>query len=368
MTPLSFAENVPLAPLTTLEVGGAARYLARCADVDQLVMALVTAREHQLETIVLGGGSNVVIADDGFDGLVLTLGIEDLVLETDQRAGTALVRAGAGVVWDALVAQTTSKGLGGLECLSGIPGLVGAAPIQNIGAYGQDVAQTVHAVHAVQRSTGALQTFSAEACRFGYRASRFKGADRGRWIVVAVDFRLPITDRGTIVYGDLERRFADANPPPTPAAVRAAVLEIRAAKSMVIRADDPNRRSVGSFFVNPTVSQAVATDVATRAGDRRRSMPAFPAADGAVKLSAGWLIEAAGFRRGHRSGRVGLSSRHALAIVNHGGATAAAVLALAEAIQRSVVDRFGIAMEREPTLVGFRCDDSSADVDTLLGP
>jgi UDP-N-acetylmuramate dehydrogenase len=271
------------------------------------------------------------------------------------------VRAAAGADWDRLVAATVDAGLGGLECLSGIPGLVGAAPIQNVGAYGQEVSETIKAVHAVERTTGEVVVFAPEDCGFGYRRSHFKGAWAGRYAVVRVDFRLRRRATGAVRYADLERRFGAGASPPL-AAVREAVLEIRRSKSMVLEADDPNRRSAGSFFTNPIVTPSTADDVRRRlAAD---DMPVYPAADGPlggdrggkhgqVKLSAAWLIERAGLRRGERHGRAGISTRHSLALVNLGGATAAEIVALAQHVRSQVRERTGVVLEPEPVFLGF---------------
>ncbi|HEX9736192.1 MAG TPA: UDP-N-acetylmuramate dehydrogenase [Thermoanaerobaculia bacterium] len=348
MPRLNPEENVPLAPLTTLGVGGPARYLARCPTPASLSVAFDHARELGLATFVLGGGSNLLVSDDGFDGLVVR--IDDGSLSFEDESGLVTVRAGAGVDWDVLVAATVDAGLGGLECLSGIPGLVGAAPIQNLGAYGQEVSETIAAVHALERATGDFVSFAPEDCGFGYRRSHFKGAWAGRYAVVRVDFRLPRRSFGAVRYADLERRFGAGAAPPL-AKVRQAVLEVRRSKSMVLESDDPNRRSAGSFFTNPIVTPATADDVRRRlAAD---DMPVYPAADGRVKLSAAWLIERSGLRRGERLGRAGISTRHSLALVNLGGATAAEIVALARRVRSQVRERTGVVLEPEPVFLGF---------------
>ncbi len=347
-----------LAPLTTLEVGGPARYLARCQGAVELTEALGWADSKRLPIFVLGGGSNLLVADAGFDGLVIRQ--LDTSIAIENRGQRVLVRAGAGVEWDTLVEYTVAEGLGGLECLSGIPGRVGAAPIQNVGAYGQEVAETIDAVRVVTRATGVLRRLPGTRCGFGYRTSKFKSEWRDRFVVTGVDFLLPRRAAGTVRYPDLRRKLevtADGPPPPL-AEVRAAVLEVRRGKSMVLAPDDPNRRSAGSFFLNPHVTPPRADAIRRRLAG---ALPEFPAAGGRVKISAARLIEEAGFHRGFSIGRAGISSRHCLALINRGGATAAEMVTLAAAIRRGVRDAFGVVLAPEPTFLGFE-----EPVDTLL--
>lgn len=350
---------VPLAPLTTLEVGGPARLLARVADPAALRAALAVAARERLPVIVLGEGSNVLVADEGFPGLVLCLtDASRAVLAADAAEGTVRVRVGAGAVWDDLVAWSVAEGLAGIECLSGIPGLVGAAPIQNIGAYGQEVVETVHAVHVLDRATGAARALPAAECGFGYRTSRLKQAGPERPVVTAVDLTLRRGGAPALRYPELRRQLAARCEPgaETLALVRETVLAIRRAKSMVRDPADPNRRSAGSFFLNPVVPEpaaaAVAARVAARGGDPA-ALPRFEAGPGLVKLSAAWLIEHAGFARGHGHGKAGLSTNHVLALVNRGGATAADLLALAREVRAGVHAAFGVTLVPEPELVGF---------------
>ena len=353
-----FETRVPLAGWTTLEVGGPVRYLARCRDAEELIEILDWVRRGRLDAFVLGGGSNLLVADAGFDGVAIQL--DDDSVELEAQGDRTLVKAGAGAGWDALVARTVAEGLGGLECLSGIPGRVGAAPMQNVGAYGQEVSETVAAVHVVDRATSRRRLLPGDHCGFGYRTSHFKEAWRDRYVITRVDFLLPRRETGTVRYRDLKRRFQTTKGAPAPslAEVREAVLEVRRGKSMVIEPDDENRRSAGSFFTNPIVEPEVAARIRRRS---RGPMPAFPA-DGGFKLSAAWLIEQAGFARGYAMGRAALSSRHALALVNLGGATAAGIVALARTVRRGVREAFGVTLEPEPVFVGF-----GTDVDTLLG-
>lgn len=357
--PVPIQTDMPLRAYTTLEVGGPARWLAQCERTEDLVGLLAVARERGLDTLVLGGGSNLVVADRGFDGLVIVYQASAIRSTGDGDGDDEVVWADAGVTWDAFVDWSVTSGLAGIECLSGIPGRVGAAPIQNIGAYGQDAAETIVAVDVVDRQDGSVRRLDAADCGFGYRTSHFKGSWKDRYVVTAVGWRLRRDGRGRIAYRDLERHFADRGGEVGVAAVREAVLAVRRRKSMVLDPSDPNRRSAGSFFVNPVVEPAAAA-ATRRAADAldRGPMPAFPA-PGGVKLSAAWLIEAAGFVRGHVAGRVGLSTAHALALINRGGATAAELLGFASTIRRGVQDRFGVSLTPEPVLVGFTPDETA---------
>ena len=345
-------DGVPLAPFTTLELGGPARHFVEAADEAAVVEALRWADGRKLPVALLGGGSNVVVSDAGFDGLLIRVATRGLQFETS--GGDAIVTAAAGEPWDALVAQAVGRGLGGVECLSGIPGLVGATPIQNVGAYGQEVAETIRSVRVLERGTWQVRALSPEDCGFDYRESNFK-REPTRFVVLAVSFGLRPDAAPALRYRELAESLAGdhaGKTPPTLADTRAAVLALRAKKSMLVTAGDPNRRSVGSFFTNPTVAAAEAAVVAMRAGDAGAGMPRWPAGDGRVKLSAGWLIERAGVAKGLRRGPVGVSSAHALALVHHGGGTTAALIALAREICEAVRTRFGVTLVPEPNFVG----------------
>jgi UDP-N-acetylmuramate dehydrogenase len=345
--------DVALAPLTTLGIGGAARWLAPAHTADDVAAAHRWAAAERVDMFVLGGGSNLVIADDGFTGVVMHVGLRgvDFVQDDD---GT-VVRAGAGEPWDDVVAAAVDRGLAGLECLSGIPGSVGGTPVQNVGAYGQEVADTIERVTAFDRQQGCLITLTNAECRFAYRMSRFKREDLGRFVVCDVVFRLR-PGSPTTTYPDV-RRYIERHGivTPTVAHVRTAVLEVRRQKGMVIDSRDPDTRSVGSFFMNPVVSEDVRQRIAGES--RNGNVPGFTLAGGGVKIPAAWLIEHAGFPKGYGRGRAGLSTKHPLAIVNRGGAMARDVLDLAVAIKKRVVDRFGIRLYPEPVFVGFAGDD-----------
>jgi UDP-N-acetylmuramate dehydrogenase len=296
--------------------------------------------------LVLGGGSNVVVADEGVDGLVLQLDTHGV----DSRTvpGGVEVTAAAGEDWDELVSTAVERDWAGIECLSGIPGRVGATPIQNVGAYGQEISDSLLRVRCLDRATLTAQTFSREQCQLSYRDSRFKRQDQDRYVVLDVTFRLVPGGAARVSYGDLAKRTGSN---PTLAAVRSAVLAARAEKSMLLDSKDPNGRSCGSFFVNPIVSRAEfdAIRSATPAGEP----PHYPQSDGRVKLPAAWLIEHSGVHKGQRFGNVGVSSKHALAIVAHTGARSSEVRDLALHIKQRVRERFGVELQAEPQFFGF---------------
>lgn len=336
-------------------LGGLASHFVECASLDEIRAALAFARERDLRVQILGGGSNTIFPDAGFHGLVLHVAMRGVGFEDEATA--SVVTAAAGEPWDPLVAESVQRELSGIECLSGIPGLVGATPIQNVGAYGQEIAETLVSVHCLDRSTDREVTLAPIECGFGYRASRFKHADRDRFVILDVTLRLAREMRPTLRYAELahavERGGDLANVDPGTAIRRArdAVLALRRRKSMVIDPNDPETRSAGSFFLNPVIPAEVYDRlVATRLERGETPPPPAYLAAGGVKVSAAWLVEQAGFTKGHRHGGVAVSKHHALALVNHGGTTAE-LLTLAHRIQEGVERRFGIRLEREPVLV-----------------
>jgi len=323
-----------LAHLTTLDLGGPSDRIVTAETEDELIAALADDPE-----LILGGGSNVVIADEGVAGtvvLIRTRGVE--------RDGSRLV-VQAGEPWDELVDYTVTEGLAGFECLSGIPGLTGATPIQNVGAYGQDVSETIEWVRVYDRETRAVDTLDADACRFGYRTSRFK--HRRRWTVLAVAFKLTESPFSMpIKYAELARALdVPVGYQVELAAAREAVLRLRRGKGMVIDHGDPDTVSAGSFFTNPVLDPA---EYALLPGDP----PGWAEPDGRVKTSAAWLIEQAGFGKGYGTGRAGISTKHTLALTNRGGATTAELMALAHEIADGVREAFGVELRPEPVLVG----------------
>ncbi|MBA2543866.1 MAG: UDP-N-acetylmuramate dehydrogenase [Deltaproteobacteria bacterium] len=339
--------DVSLAPLTTLGLGGAAKRFTRVFELAELRQALHAAGDDPV--LILGGGSNLVVRDTGFPGLVIQLAIDKMRLVSDRK--TAVVSVSAGVVWDAFVAQMVGAGYAGLECMSGIPGLVGATPMQNVGAYGQEVSDTILFVRALDRETGDIVELDNAACELAYRTSRFRGTHAGRFVIVEVVFGLAQSRTSApIKYPELSKALGIADGGVAPlAAVRDTVIRLRRGKGMVVDPGDPESRSAGSFFTNPIVDAATVAQLGTRVV---ATFPSWPAPGGHTKLAAGWLIERAGFAKGYTRGRVGISHKHALALVNRGGGTATELLDLAREIQEGVFDKLGIALHPEPIIVG----------------
>jgi UDP-N-acetylmuramate dehydrogenase len=344
-------EGVPLGPLTTMGVGGQARWYVEAHDEPAVLAALRWAEERGLPLRVLGGGSNLVVADAGVETLVLRVALRGLAVREAESA--VELTAAAGEPWDGVVRFAVERGWAGLECLSGIPGLVGATPIQNVGAYGQEVSDTIAAVRALDRTTRTIVTLPPAACGFGYRDSAFKSRAPDRHVILAVTYRLRPAGAPSVRYAELERHLAARGiASPGLADVRESVLAVRRTKSMVLDSADPNRRSCGSFFVNPVVPAAEAERVASVAGDP--GMPRWPEPGGErVKLAAAWLVERAGFARGLADGAAGISTRHTLAIVAREGARASDVVRVARRVRDGVLARFGVRLHPEPVFWGF---------------
>jgi UDP-N-acetylmuramate dehydrogenase len=347
-------ENILLAPLTTLRIGGAARFLVEAQSRIDVEEAVAFARTKRLALFILGGGSNLVVADSGWPGLVLKMAIPGI----EQRPGTndegkVLFDAGAGESWDRFVSHAVMAQCAGVECLSGIPGSVGGTPVQNVGAYGQEVADTIDSVEVFDRKSNQVRELCREACGFSYRASIFNTTERERFIILRVIYALTPGADPHLEYADLKRHFAGRETRPNLAETREAVRHIRALKGMLIVPGDPDCQSAGSFFKNPVLSEEQHADLEKRARARGLSIPSYPALEKNKKVSAAWLVEKSGFARGYGFGHVGISSKHALAIVNRGGATAAEVLALKDQIQHRVEEIWGLRLEPEPVLVGF---------------
>lgn len=365
-TPSYLRQGEPLGPHTTLELGGPARYFAEATDEPTVLDCIRWAAKQHLSLEVIGGGSNLVIADAGFDGVVLKVAPRGLAIHPSP-AGEAggedvVLRVASGESFDTLVETTVKRGLTGLECLSGIPGLVGATPVQNVGAYGQEVADTIRTVRVLDRDSLQIEVLSAEGCRFSYRNSLFK-QHRERYVVLEVTFALranaECAARHVQVQQTLAAMCAADGPSTSPDRVREAVLALRRTKSMVIDPTDPNRRSVGSFFMNPVLPSQAAEAVCARAvsrgiTSRPEEVPRFPAPGGGTKMSAAWLIEHAGIRPGFRLGGVGVSTNHVLALVNRGEGSTDELLLLAARIRDTVQEEFGVSLEPEPAFLGFR--------------
>ena len=351
ISPMHIQENVPLAPFTTLGVGGPARFFVEALSTGEVHEAVAFAKAHYVPLFVLGGGSNLVVSDAGWPGLALKVSIQGI----NHRHGhaTAYFDAGAGESWDDFVAIVVQHHCAGVECLSGIPGSVGGTPVQNVGAYGQEVAETITAVAALDLQTGQEEEFDKEDCGFGYRTSMFNTSGRGRYIILRVTFALVHDGDPRIAYGDVKKYFAGMETKPTVQEVRDAVLEIRASKAMLIRPGDEDSKSAGSFFKNPVLAAADFEALQQKAATRGLEIPSYPALASQNKVSAAWLVEHSGFSKGHSKGHVGISRKHALAIVNRGGATAAEIMRFKDEIQGSVEEQWGVRLQMEPVMVGF---------------
>jgi UDP-N-acetylmuramate dehydrogenase len=355
---MTIQEDVPLAPLTTLQVGGAARYLAELRRENDVREAAQFAKSRGLPLFVLGGGSNLVVADSGWPGVVLRIAIGGITAPNTADAADApgnavLFSVGAGVNWDDFVAQAVVQNCAGIECLSGIPGSVGGTPVQNVGAYGQEVADTVESVRALDLKEDRTVVLPKPACRFRYRTSIFNTTERGRYIILRVNFRLKRGGAPSLKYADLQKYFAEKKTPPSLAEVREAVREIRRSKGMLIVPGDDDCRSAGSFFKNPVLSEEQFKDLAERAQSRGLEIPSYPALDAQRKVSAAWLVEHSGFSKGYAVGPAGISNKHALALINRGGAKASDIVSLKDEIQHGVQEAWGILLKPEPVFIGF---------------
>ena len=344
---MKMQEHVALAPFTTLGIGGPARWFVEAASEAEIMDAVVWTRKNGLPLFVLGGGSNLLAADAGFEGVVLRVAARGIASE-DNSDG-CLYRVAAGEPWDAFVERTVQDGCAGIECLAGIPGTVGGTPVQNVGAYGQEVAETVELVRVLDLETLKFQEMSAAECGFAYRASIFNSTARGRFLVTRVDYRLRPGGAANLRYADLQKSFP-VGATPNLAEVAETVRRIRRGKGMLLVEGDSDCRSAGSFFKNPIIFAEKFAELRARLG---QELPHYTADEGRVKLPAAWLIEQAGFPKGYALGRAGISTRHTLALINRGGATAGDLLALRDAIVVAVKDRFGIALEMEPVMLGF---------------
>jgi UDP-N-acetylmuramate dehydrogenase len=346
-------ENKPLAPFTTFGIGGPAHWFVQAASEDEILDAAAWADERGVSLFVLGGGSNLLVADAGFDGLVLRVGLRGITA-TDE-SGQRIYQVAAGEDFDHFVGFSAEAGCAGIECLAGIPGTVGGTPVQNVGAYGQEVASTIVRVRAFDLQTRAFVEFPAAECAFAYRRSRFNSADRGRYIVTRVDYRLTPGGAPTVRYADLQRALAEFQTEASLAEVAEQVRRVRQSKGMLLVEGEPDCRSAGSFFKNPVVDEEQIRQIAAVSGKEPPRFPAGPEGEnqGKLKMPAAWLIEQSGFSKGYALGNAAISSRHTLALTNLGGATAGEVLALAGQIVAAVEGRFGIRLEMEPVMVGF---------------
>jgi UDP-N-acetylmuramate dehydrogenase len=337
-------ENLPLSVWTTFGIGGPARYFLNATSEQEVLDALDFSKTRRLPVFVLGGGSNLLVADAGFEGLVLRIGLTGMTWQDSQ------LTVAAGEDWDGVVAACVERGLGGVECLSGIPGLAGGTPVQNVGAYGQEVSDILTRVRALDRQSESVVELAKPQCGFAYRTSIFNTTHRDRYLVFSITYELHKGAPPAVKYPDLIRRFESFSGEPTLAEVRNAVREIRASKGMLIVKGDPNSRSAGSFFRNPILTEAEYVRIQSSVDT---PVPRYSAGAEKVKTSAAWLIEKAGFKKGFTRGRAAISTKHTLALVNSGGASAAEIVQLAREIRSGVEDKFGIRLVPEPVFVGF---------------
>ena len=370
---LEILSNIPLAPFTTFGIGGPARWFAEVTSEEEIVEAVDWARQNGAPLFVLGGGSNLLVSDAGFDGLVIRMALRGISAHSSVShahsiaAPVDLVAAffyqcAAGEPWENVVQRTLEDQCAGLECLTGIPGTVGGTPVQNVGAYGQEVSSVIQCVRVYDSYDRAFVDLTAFECNFSYRRSRFNSpqqtSDRGRFIVTRVDFQLNPTGEPTLQYPDLVRELESTLPAgkrPSLADTAAAVRRIRRSKGMLIVEGDPESRSAGSFFKNPIITEKHFQRIAAQTPTPPSKYPADPGPNGepSVKIPAAWLIEQAGFSKGYTLGTAAISPRHTLALINKSSATAADIVALAEQIAAAVEARFGIHLEMEPVQVGF---------------
>ena len=356
---MKLIENKPLACFTTFGIGGPARWFVEAESEEEIAEAAAWAGERGVALFVLGGGSNLLVSDAGFNGLVLRVGLRGIAVpEISTEDGHRVYQVAGGEDWERFVERTVEDSCAGLECLAGIPGTVGGTPVQNVGAYGQEVASAIERVRAFDLQKHEFVEFAAVDCGFAYRRSRFNSTDRGRYVVTQVDYRLTLGGAPTVRYAELQRTLAEGQAEGREASlaeVAAVVRRIRQSKGMLLVEGDPDCRSAGSFFKNPMVGEEELGEIAAVS---EKAPPRFPAGagvenQGRVKVPAAWLIEQAGFAKGYRLGNAGISSRHTLALVNLGEASAGEILALAGEIADAVEARFEIRLEMEPVLVGF---------------
>ncbi len=359
---IDYQKEVPLAPLTTFGVGGSARRFVE-AHTDHEI-AEVFGENEPNSIFVLGGGSNVLISDAGLDGIVLRMTTKGI--ETGETVdGVVQVSAAAGEDWDGFVSFCVERDLAGIECLSGIPGLVGGTPIQNVGAYGQEVSETIRDVRVLERSTSKISTISASDCEFEYRKSIFNTVEKDKFVVLSVTFELALGGRPKLDYADLKSLFPSNEPDLK--AVRGGVRQIRESKGMLVRQGGIDANSAGSFFKNPVVTDVQLESIAesaVRLGlvTSAEQMPRFKSDSDKYKIPAAWIIEKSGFEKGFVFGNAGISGKHSLALINRGGARAREIIELKELIQETVKEKFGLELIPEPNLVGFGSGGVNHDV------
>jgi UDP-N-acetylmuramate dehydrogenase len=353
LSSIKIQEHIALAPYTTLQVGGPARYFLEVGSEKEVDEAVAFARERGLPLFVLGGGSNLLVSDAGFDGVVVHVALRGV--KEHKEGDGVLLEVGAGENWNDVVRYAVEHDYAGIECLAGIPGDVGGTPVQNVGAYGQEVSETVVRVRAYDLETSGFVDLGTGDCGFGYRRSLFNTEARGRYIITAVTYRLRPGGEPALRYADLQKHFKpilDAGQKPSLLPVYDAVRSIREQKGMLAGQGGPDGRSAGSFFKNPVVPVSAIDRIASALSIDASRVPHWPAGDGRTKVPAAWLIERAGFGRGFALGNAGISSRHTLAVINRGNATAAEIIGLRDIIRERVHVLFGVALEQEPVQVG----------------
>jgi UDP-N-acetylmuramate dehydrogenase len=348
---MNLQEDIPLAPLTTLQVGGVARYFVEATNETEVREAVDWALLREYPMFILGGGSNLVVSDAGWPGLILKIAI--LGIEEQAEGGQMRFEVGAGEEWDRFVAHAVARNCAGIECMSGIPGSVGGTPVQNVGAYGQEAGDTICGVLALDIEDMQTREMAAEECGFSYRASIFNTTHKGRYIILRVGYELSPGGAPSIRYADLQRYFAGWGVPPTLAQARDAVRTTRASKAMLLTPGDEDCRSAGSFFKNPVLSEGEYQNLVAEATGRGLQIPSYPMVSAEKKVSAAWLVEHSGFAKGFTLGNVGISRKHALAIVNRGGAKASEIFDLKYMIEQRVREQWGVQLMPEPVFVGF---------------
>ncbi|MEZ5347537.1 MAG: UDP-N-acetylmuramate dehydrogenase [Pyrinomonadaceae bacterium] len=349
--PFEIKTNVSLKDLTTFKIGGEASFFVNAGSESDVFAALGFAEKKGIDVFVLGGGSNILISDDGFDGLVLQIGLKGILVNEKSHGGVE-IRANAGEDWDDLVAYCVEREYAGIECLSGIPGFVGGTPIQNVGAYGQEVSESIESVRVFDRLTRSIENISNSECGFEYRRSIFNTTHKDRYVVLSTTYLLQVNGAPRITYADLQEKFGDSEP--GLAETRAAVCDIRRSKGMLVRQGGPDSQSAGSFFKNPVVDRKSFESISAKAISRELGpVPNYPTGENMIKIPAAWLIERSGFSKGFRIGNAGLSTVHSLALTNRGGAAACEILELKNVIQKGVSENFGIDLVPEPNLIGF---------------
>jgi len=349
---MNLQEDIPLAPLTTLQVGGIARYFVEATSEAEVREAVDWAGLRELPMFILGGGSNLVVSDAGWPGLVLKIGILGIA-EQAPTVDRIRFEVGAGEEWDRFVAHAVGRNCAGIECMSGIPGSVGGTPVQNVGAYGQEAGDTISSVLALDMEDMQTREMPAADCGFSYRTSIFNSAQRGRYVILRTTYELIPGGPPSIRYADLQRIFAGWAQAPSLAQTRDAVRTIRAGKAMLITPGDEDCRSAGSFFKNPVLSEGEYQNLIAVATERGLQVPSYPMVSTQKKISAAWLVEHSGFAKGFTLGNVGISRKHALAIVNRGGAKASDIFDLKYMIEQRVREQWGVQLMPEPVFVGF---------------